>query len=459
MAALCQLLLLTLAIGLGSCVRYEADWDSLDTRPLPTWYDDAKIGIFIHWGIFSVPSYGLPDDDGSRYPGGQGAVGEWFWKRWNVIEARSPFFSFRLEQTISQYIFIYFFLPGAKYIVLTSKHHEGYTLWPSKYSWNWNSMDVGAKRDIVGELAKAIRNNTDLTFGLYHSLYEWFHPMYLEDKANNFQTNEFVLTKTLPELYEIVNEYGPEVIFSDGDWESDSTYFNSTIFLAWLFNDSPVKDTIVVNDRWGKDATCKHGSYLTCTDRYNPGTLQSQKWENALTFDRYSWGFRRNANMDDYLSIEDTLEQLISTISCGGNMLINIGPTKEGMLPAIMEERLLQMGEWLDINGEGIYASKPWTHQNDTLTPGVWYTSKNDKVYAFVLDWPAGSKLVLGSVKSTETTSVTILGQNGETLKVVEAGNGLEVTFPPMSQVKSKWSWVLELTGVQANPRAHQLWR
>jgi alpha-L-fucosidase len=115
-------------------------------------------------------------------------------------------------------------------VVLTSKHHEGYTLWPSKYSWNWNAMDVGPKRDLVGkllnvfyasglvycltyfnimtisgDLANAIRNRTDLKFGLYHSLYEWFHPLYLQDRDNNWETQEFVKSKTMPELYEIVN--------------------------------------------------------------------------------------------------------------------------------------------------------------------------------------------------------------------------------------------------------------
>merc|ERR1712243_73205 len=155
--------------------------------------------------------------------------------------------------------------------------------------------------------------------------------------------------------------------------------------------------------------------------------------------------------MGDYLTVHDVLVQLVSTVSCGGNMLINIGPTKEGMLPAIMEERLLQMGTWLGINGEGIYASKPWTYQNDTLTHGVWYTSKNDKVYAFVLDWPQDSKLTLGSVKSTDSTTVTMLGQEGENLHFSETSAGLEVNFPPMSQVKSQWSWTLEMTGVDAN--------
>ena len=99
---------------------------------------------------------------------------------------------------------------GAKYIVLTSKHHEGYTMWPSRYSYSWNVMDVGPKRDLLGDLAKAVRHH-NLTFGLYHSLYEWYNPMWLSDKKNGFKTTEFVKNKIRPEMEELVNLYKPSV--------------------------------------------------------------------------------------------------------------------------------------------------------------------------------------------------------------------------------------------------------
>nr|KAG5697078.1 hypothetical protein BaRGS_001994 [Batillaria attramentaria] len=156
---------------------------------------------------------------------------------------------------------------GARYIVFVSKHHEGYTNWPSKYSFNWNSMDVGPNRDIVGELASALRSKTNLHFGLYHSLFEWFNPLFLQDKANNFSTQDFVNSKTLPELYELVNTYKPDVVWSDGDWDAKDTYWKSRDFLAWLYNSSPVKDTVVTNDRWGNGVMCHHGGFLTCSDR------------------------------------------------------------------------------------------------------------------------------------------------------------------------------------------------
>lgn len=102
------------------------------------------------------------------------------------------------------------------------------------------------------------------------------------------------------------------------------------------------------------------------------GKLQTHKWENAMTIDHYSWGYRRNAPLSNYLSIEELLKTFITTVSCGGNMLMNVGPTSYGRIVPIMEERLKQMGEWLGVNGEAIYGTRPWSHQNDTVTKDVW---------------------------------------------------------------------------------------
>jgi len=440
----------------GAHGHYEPTWPSLDSRPLPAWYDSAKVGVFLHWGVFSVPSYGS----------------EWFWAYWNnklgsqsnnyaefMAKNYPPGFSY---QEFAPQFTAEFFAPeqwaavfnasGAQYVVLTSKHHEGFTNWPSKTSWNWNSMDVGPKRDLVGDLARAIRKTQPhIHFGVYHSLYEWYNPMYLMDKKNKFTTDHFIKSKMMPEMLELVKQYEPEVIWSDGDWEASDAYFGSKEFLAWLFNDSPVRDTVVVNDRWGKGIPCEHGSFYTCQDRYNPGVLQPHKWENAMTLDRLSWGYRREAALADYLSIEELLQTLAETISCGGNLLVNVGPTKEGTIPVLMEERLRQLGEWLGVNGEAIYSSSPWTVQNDTATPGVWYTARGGAVYGTVLRWPSGGRLLLGSVASSEDTAVTVLGDPASKhLKHSESSQGLVVQLPAQSRLRGRWAWVVRMTAVRA---------
>jgi len=436
--------------------HYEPNWKSLDARPLPTWYDEDKIGIFLHWGVFSVPSY----------------VGAWFWYWWqgpnkfmSIVEWMK--FNYKPDFTYADFAPQFtaeFYQPdewasifkasGAKYIVLTTKHHEGYCLWPTKYSFNWNSMDVGPKRDLVGDLAVAVRKK-GLKFGAYHSLYEWFNPLYIQDKKNNFTTNEFVKSKTMPELYELVNKYKPELIWSDGDWEAPDTYWNSTGFLAWLYNESPVKDTVVTNDRWGAGCMCHHGGYLTCQDKWNPSSKQTRKFEDATTMDKYAWTHRRNMRLSDVHSMEEVVAIIAQVISCGGNLLINVGPTKDGVIIPIFEERLRQMGQWLGVNGEGIYKTRPWTYVNDTLAADVWYTSKESQsmertVYAIMLKWPKDDVLTLNRPITSIDTKVTMLGMPGEIEFVATETAGLTIKLPqvPVNKLPCQWGWVFKITDV-----------
>jgi alpha-L-fucosidase len=442
--------------GMSQNAKYEPNWSSIDSRPLPGWYDDVKFGLFLHWGVFSVPSFGS----------------EWFWDRWQGGSADYVKFmkdnyppGFTYADFASQF-HAEFFDPnewadifkasGAKYVVLTSKHHEGFTNWPSKVSFNWNSMDVGPKRDLVGDLAAAIRNRTDIHFGLYHSMFEWFHPLYLQDKENKFQTNRFVMEKTMPELIEIVEAYKPEVIWSDGDWEAPDWYWNSTEFLAWLYNESPVKDTVVVNDRWGSGVSCHHGGYYTCSDRYNPGTLQKHKWENCMTVDKRSWGYRRNAPLSDFLSADELIQTLSETVSTGGNLLTNVGPTADGRIAPIFEERLRQVGSWLKVNGESIYSTKPWTHQNDTITKDVWYTQgKTGSVYAIVNEWPASGSLSLGAVNATTSSTISMVGYSGKIPATINPAGGviIDVGSIPANQLPCEWAWVFKFDKVTGMPK------
>jgi len=417
---------------------YQPTWASLDARPLPAWYDAAKVGVFIHWGVFSVPAID----------------GGWFWQYWrgnhDPYHVRFMKRNFRPGFTYQEFaprLTAQLWKPqqwadllqrsGARYVVLTAKHHEGFTLWPSPTAWSWNALDVGPHRDLVGELAAAVRNRTDLRFGLYHSLYEWYNPLYLSDRANN--RSDFVTRKTMPELFDLVHKYQPEVIWSDGDWNDSPEYWRSREFLAWLYNSSPVRDTVVTNDRWGRGTVCHHGGYLTCSDKYNPGVLQTRKWENAFTLDLQAWGFDRRSGARDYMTIERLLATLVQTVSCGGNVLINVGPTADGTIAPIMEERLTQLGQWLAINGEAIYESRPWRLQNDTLAAGVWYTQRAGTLYASLLRWPADGRLHLGVVRRLGGVDCRLLGFGPVQCE------GSTVALPPLQKVGSEWAWVLEL--------------
>ncbi|XP_023407951.2 plasma alpha-L-fucosidase isoform X2 [Loxodonta africana] len=330
---------------------------------------------------------------------------------------------------------------------------SGFTLWGSQYSWNWNAVDEGPKRDIVKELEVAIRNRTALHFGLYYSLFEWFNPLFLEDQFSSFHKRQFPVSKMLPELYELVNNYQPELLWADGDGGAPDSYWNSTGFLAWLYNESPVRDIVVTNDRWGAGTICKHGGYYTCQDRYHPGHIMPHKWENCMTIDKVSWGYRRNAGICDYFTIEELVKQLVETVSCGGNLLMNIGPTRDGIISPIFEERLRQMGTWLSVNGEAIYGTHTWRSPNDTVTPDVWYTfkPKENLVYAIFLKWPTSGYLFLGEPKAIwSSTMVKLLG-HGQPLNWTSLEpSGIVVKLPQLtiSQLPCQWGWTLSLTNV-----------
>ncbi|XP_060070784.1 alpha-L-fucosidase-like [Ylistrum balloti] len=415
------------ALGVGCVVgtRYTPDWDSLDQRPLPAWYDGIKIGVFIHWGVFSVPAF----------------RSEWFWWDWQgakyndcieFMKANYPpgftYPDFGPKFTASQFDANKWAdvldKSGAGYVVLTSKHHEGYTMWPSEHSWNWNSMDVGPHRDLVGELASAVRNKTAMFFGLYHSLFEWFNPLYLEDKANKFQTQNFVREKTLPELYEIVN---------------------SPAFLVLRDQQSSF---IVSLKQGNRQKWITFNVFL--------GVLQKHKWENAMTLDRKSWGFRRDMELSDVLTIEELITTLAETVSCGGNLLVNIGPTSDGTIPPVFEERLLQMGTWLRANVDYVYDSKPWHYQNDTHTPGVWYTAKKISmvtiVYAFVQKLPESGFLYLGAPIPGDPSfcQVTLLGTVYKFPWTTGPQGGMNISVSTVTkEVPYSWGWVFSLYGLK----------
>jgi len=275
--------------------RYEATWDSLDKRPMPSWFLDAKFGIFIHWGVYSVPSFaaaGVAKEQPyaewywnslvkGRDQADQNAPGAAAWKfHQRVFGANFPYQDFapmfRAELFDPDQWAAALAGSGAKYVVLTSKHHEGFALWPSREAsatWGrpWNSTEVGPHRDLVGDLTESVRRK-GIKMGFYYSLYEWYNPLWLSDKPR------YVQEHMQPQFKDLVTRYKPSIIFSDGEWELPSAEWRSPELLAWLFNESSVKDEVVVNDRWGKDTRHKHGGYYTT--EYTPGlSAIDHPWE------------------------------------------------------------------------------------------------------------------------------------------------------------------------------------
>ncbi|CAD5229096.1 unnamed protein product [Bursaphelenchus okinawaensis] len=776
--------------------KYDPNWDSLDSRPLPSWYDADKFGIFVHWGVFSVPAY----------------HSEWLWSYWkqqdpDVVKFMEKNFPGQSYGDLASKFTAADFdaksfadivkASGAKYFVVTSKHHEGYTLWPSSTSFSWNSVDIGPHRDLIQEFRDAI-TEAGIHFGLYFSQMDWFHPLYLNDKTD--KTNNYPGNVSLIQMTEIVNRYHPEVLWSDGDWEMKDTYWKSQEFIAWLFNErnkiravvrwgeihskglrnnskalgngskalgngskalgndskalgndskalgndskalgndskalgngskalgndskalgndskalgndskalgndskalgngskalgndskalgndskalgndskalgngskalgndskalgndskalgngskalgndskalgndskalgngskalgngskalgndskalgngskalgndskalgngskalgngskalgngskalgndskalgndskalgndskalgngskalgndskalgndskalgngskalgndskalgngskafannskleyvvnyleycvlwrkvrwpkpgslsplyaicveterlefeNPVKDTIVVNDRWGSDIPGHHGSYITGTDRFMPGKLLKRKWESCMTLDKQSWGFRRNIKSSDVLTTKEVLTIMAKVLAWGGNLLLNIGPDHLGNISPIFEERLRDIGTFVEANKEAIFDTKPWIFQNESDT--IWYTSKTDDlltgneyfnpqiegittVYAFLLEFE--DSVALRLIKPTDNIKVTLLGTS-TTLKTTVKGGVFTVILPSFKKFPHKDAIVLKIENAKSD--------
>ncbi len=350
-----------------SAQQFEPNWESLNKRKMPEWFQQDKFGIFIHWGVYSVPSY-APVIPNSGY-----SYAEWYWYRLN--EKQKDFVAFHDKNYGADFLYPQFepmfkaemFQPeqwaevfknsGAKYVVLTSKHHEGYCLWNSAEAdrdWGhaWNAVTGTPKRDLLGDLTKAVRDS-GLKMGYYYSLYEWFNPLWLSDKKR------YVTEHMIPQFKDLVTKYKPSIIFSDGEWELSDTAWHSEELLAWLFNESPVAKEVVVDDRWGNNTRDKNTGATYTTSEYGSGKDASVIWEESQGIG-HSYGYNRNEKLEDYKTSHDLILMLVDIVSRGGNLLLDIGPTADGRIPVIMQQRLTDMGKWLEINGEAIYGTKAY---------------------------------------------------------------------------------------------------
>ena len=364
-----------------------------------------------------------------------------------------------------------FLRSGAKYVVLTSKHHEGFALWPSAEAsrdWGrpWNSVDAGPKRDLLGDLTAAVRGK-GIRMGIYYSLYEWYNPLWLSDKPR------FIAEHTHPQFKDVVTRYRPSIIFSDGEWDLTSAEWRSPEMLAWLFNESPVKDEVVVNDRWGKETRHKHGGYWTT--EYTAGMSgDSHAWEENRGMG-FSYGYNRGERVEHYRTARELVLMLADMVSRGGNLLLDIGPTADGRIPVIMEERLLEIGAWLKVNGEAIYGTRPWTatrqwsagempkveYNKEFMTAydvakqaeapsggraaiDAFFTARGGAVYAILPRWP-GRQFTVKGLDAGRVKSAALLGGPAG-LRVQAAPGGVSVQLPELpAALLGQPAWVLRL--------------
>lgn len=284
--------------------------------------------------------------------------------------------------------------------------------------------------------------------GFYYSLYEWYNPTYLTD------LNSYVDNHMIPQMKDLVTRYKPDILWTDGEWDKPSKEWKSEPFLAWLYNESPVKQSIVVNDRWGSETRSKHGGIYTTEyglvhDQEGVDEAITRPWEECRGIGT-SFGYNRTEGLTDYSTAEDLIKLLVSTVSKGGNLLLDIGPAADGTIPVIMQQRLLEMGNWLKANGDAIYGTRAFiTKETESINPetnkSIFFTKKNKDVYVICLDWPKGN-IVLKGLKAGNVKA-SLLGSE-KSVSVKASGNNLIITPPDLNPDDHQLAYVFKISNL-----------
>jgi alpha-L-fucosidase len=451
--------------------NYEATWESLAKRPTPAWFPDAKFGIFVQWGPYSVPAYnpkkgyaewiGNPKNGWVNDPFVREMFGDQvtYWDFGKLLKAEL----FNPDQWADL-----FARAGAKYVVFSTKFHDGFCMWPTTYSWpkDWNAGATGPKRDVVGDIQKAVRQK-GMRFGAYFSLCEWFNPLEMDNSADlkhcvdGLAYSEKYMT---PQVKELVTQYKPDILWGDGNWVP-SDQLKVKELLAWVYYESPIRDKVVVNDRWGDLWTERNvGDYAVGEyGHFWAGLKANKPWEEGRGIGK-SFGYNRVEDVDDYKSSKELVHLLVEVVSKGGNLALDVGPTGDGRIPVIMQQRLVDIGRWLEVNGEAIYrtrrleSSPPEQEERknkeegyqvklDYNGTGVRYTAMEATLYAICLDWP-GKELVLKDTLPESGAVITMLGCS-DSIQWRIQGADLHITVPQLSidKLPCLHAWTFRIPG------------
>ncbi len=468
--------------------KYEYNWASLKSHPIPKWFDDAKFGIFIHWGPYSVLGY---------RKGGRGYAEhtpkeiyrnpEHYYKYLKeTFGAHPPQFGykdviplFKAEKWEPDKWAELFHKAGARYVVLTAEHHDGYALWDSDLT-QWCATKIGPKRDLVGELAKAVRNRGMKYAPSYHrerhtgffaleiyAIKSPPHPDIAEEIARMpkaaelygpFEYSDAFIEDYVARWKEIEKKYKPDFMWIDDvpifykvkPHPQTKKFRNAFMYM--------IADYFNAAEQWGKEVYLNNkGKNLNWPE--GPGCLEKDnlkletigpKWENPATLGT-SYGYMKSEELRDaYKTPTELIHLLCDVVSKNGNLLLNIGPRADGTIPDGMKQRLLAIGNWLQLNGEAIYGTRPWvTFKQDT--PDMRFTIKGNVLYAIALAKPT-KPFVIQSTKDWKigtATTVKLLGSDTST-EWKDTDNGIRIT-PPQTW-PGKYAWVFKIKNIKKRP-------
>jgi len=449
----------------GATGPFQPTAQSVRQHRAPQWYEDAKFGIFIHWGVFAVPAYhewyveyispranyGLMLG-GPPYTATCGNLPEKLCKAKIQEEAvkyhlanwgpNFPYDNFipmfKAEKFDPAAWAQLFKESGARYVVLTAKHGDEFALWPTKFTHR-NAMEMGPHRDLAGDLLKAVRQS-GLKMGFYHNTtYTFWDPRFPGRDWVDYMNNS---------IKELVDLYHPSILWGDttegsirdgnGQYPT-AEYWNSPEVLAYFYNHSDDPAEVVANDRWGRDVDGNQVGDFTTPERTRVEGIWKNKWEECDSLDPTSWGYNRLLAEGDYMTPNQVVDYLVDIVSKNGNLLLNIGPKADGTIPEVMQVCLRQVGEWLKVNGEAIYGTRPWERYKDG---DVRFTRKGDTLYAIALEWPE-EELRLPSLAGKAVSSVELLGSS-DTVTWKQDARG--VVIQPPSKRPCRYAYTFKIS-------------
>jgi alpha-L-fucosidase len=469
---------------------FRPDWESLKSYEAPEWYRDAKFGIFLHWGVYSVPAFG----------------NEWYPrlmydKKWGEykhhIDTYGPQDKFGYKDFIPMFKAEHFDpvawaelfkKAGAKYVVPVAEHHDGFAMYDSGLS-DWTVAKMGPHRDTTGELAKAVRA-AGLHFGVsshrvehnffmapgraipsdvndprYAAFYGPAHTWVMNPGGTPLN-NDFTYVSQawandwLARSAELVTKYHPDIVYFDWWIGQPSIRPNLTRFAAFYYNSS-----LKFGDQVGvinyKDYAMQEHSGVLDLERGQLGDIRSQPWQTDTSISNKSWGYIEN---DTFKSAEFVVHQLVDIVSKNGNLLLNLGPRSDGTIPEQVRQVLLNVGAWLNVNGEAIYGTRPWRvygegptkaaagsfHDTDVQNfthEDLRFTTKGNVLYVIGFSWPSNQEAVIHSLAMTAgaepVKSVDLLGGSSK-LQFEQQSDGLHVHVP--AQAPAKCGYALRVT-------------
>ena len=443
-----RLLTLTLFLGLAwGQVAAENKKSDPENNERMAWWREARFGMFIHWGLYSIPAGAWQEKT---------THGEWIRQTAQIpLEVYDQFISdfnplkFDADEWVSMAK-----AAGMKYIVLTSKHHDGFCLFNSDYT-DFDIMNTPFKRDILKELADACQDQ-GIKLCWYHSIMDWHHPDYLprrswEDRPADGAELDRYITYMKNQLRELVTNYGDiGVLWFDGEWEDTWNHEYGQDLYDYVRSLQP---SIIINNRVdvgrsGMQGLTKKGSYAgdfgTPEQEIPPTGIPGVDWETCMTMNDH-WGYNKNDN--NWKSDVDLIRKLADIASKGGNFLLNVGPTAEGLFPQPSIDRLHAIGRWMQVNRDAIYGTSASPFKDLSWGRCTQKSVKGDtRLYLHVFSWPTDGQLVVPGIYNNPGDAF-LLADPTQKLAVHRKEDALVINLPESAPDLINSVVVLDITG------------